>query len=280
MLSIIPKPASGSIAIFHSGRDFGSRTYSILARQPHPLLFVTLSGSHLYGFPSADSDFDLRGVHVVPAENVLGLSQFVQTIEEKTEEDGYEDELVTHDARKYFNLLLKNNGYVLEQIFSPLVIFDSGHLDELRTIAQRCITSNHSLHYKGFGSKEWAQFVKKPTKHVKRILYVFRVFMTGIHLMRTGEVEANIVKLNETFKFSYIPELIQQKIEGYEHDELAAGHGLDFYTKEYVKLEHMLEEAAANSDLPQEPCGRQELNDLLIRARLKKVWKKPDSRPN
>jgi hypothetical protein len=27
--------------------------------QPHPLLFVTISGAHLYGFPSPDSDFDL-----------------------------------------------------------------------------------------------------------------------------------------------------------------------------------------------------------------------------
>jgi uncharacterized protein len=31
--------------------------------QPYPLLFVTISGVHLYGFPSPDSDYDLRGVH-------------------------------------------------------------------------------------------------------------------------------------------------------------------------------------------------------------------------
>ena len=35
--------------------------------QPHPLAFATMSGAHLYGFPSADSDVDLRGVHVLPA---------------------------------------------------------------------------------------------------------------------------------------------------------------------------------------------------------------------
>jgi uncharacterized protein len=28
---------------------------------PYPLLFATISGAHLYGFPSPDSDFDLRG---------------------------------------------------------------------------------------------------------------------------------------------------------------------------------------------------------------------------
>jgi hypothetical protein len=32
------------------------------ARHPYPLLFATISGAHLYGFPSPDSDYDLRGV--------------------------------------------------------------------------------------------------------------------------------------------------------------------------------------------------------------------------
>nr|MDQ6926913.1 nucleotidyltransferase domain-containing protein [Candidatus Eremiobacteraeota bacterium] len=45
----------------------GRAGFSILDRQPYPLSFVTVSGAHLYGFPSEDSDFDLRGVHVTPA---------------------------------------------------------------------------------------------------------------------------------------------------------------------------------------------------------------------
>ena len=245
-----------------------NRKYSLLARQPYPLLFVTLSGSHLYGFPSADSDFDLRGVHVVPAREILRLREQRETVETETWDDGFEDEMVTHDARKYFRLLLKNNGYVLEQIFSPIVIHDSGYLEELRAIARTCVTSDHRLHYKGFGYREWSQFVQKPTKHVKRILYVFRVLMTGIHLMRTGEVEANILKLNEEFRLPYIPELIRQKIEGYEHDELAAGHGLEFYSNEYANLQAMLADAAERSALPAEPGGYAALDDLLVRLRL------------
>ena len=248
-----------------------NRSYSILGQQPYPLLFVTLSGSHLYGFPSADSDFDLRGVHVAPAREILSLRGLQRdTIEAKSFDDGFEDELVTHDARKYFTLLLRNNGYVLEQIFSPIVIHDSGYLDQLREIAKRCITSNHALHYKGFGYKEWTRFVLKPTKHVKRILYVFRVFMTGIYLMRTGQVESNILRLNEFFRLPYINTLVEQKLNGYEKDELAAGHGLDYYSSEYLKLEEMLEDAAAHSDLPKEPGGEGELSDLLVH--LRETW--------
>jgi hypothetical protein len=45
----------------------------IMGEQPYPLLFATVSGAHLYGFPSRDSDVDLRGVHVLPAAEVVGL---------------------------------------------------------------------------------------------------------------------------------------------------------------------------------------------------------------
>jgi predicted nucleotidyltransferase len=86
----------------------------------------------------------------------------------------------------------------LEQIVSPLVVFDGGRLEQLRDIARRCITSQHSLHYKGFGYGEWTKFVNNPRKTTKRILYVFRVLLSGIHMMRTGQVEANIIRLTQT----------------------------------------------------------------------------------
>jgi RNA repair pathway DNA polymerase beta family len=35
--------------------------HSIVAAQPYPLLFANINGAHLHGFPTPDSDFDLRG---------------------------------------------------------------------------------------------------------------------------------------------------------------------------------------------------------------------------
>jgi hypothetical protein len=40
------------------------RLHRIADSQPYPLLFATVSGAHLYGFPSPDSDFDLRAAHI------------------------------------------------------------------------------------------------------------------------------------------------------------------------------------------------------------------------
>ena len=59
------------------------RLHRIVAAQPYPLLFATISGVHLYGFPSPDSDFDLRGMHVLLLENVVGLETRDETIEQE-----------------------------------------------------------------------------------------------------------------------------------------------------------------------------------------------------
>src|ERR1700676_3923373 len=180
-----------------------------LARQveqhPYPLIFATISGAHLYGFPSPDSDFDLRGVHVLPLKEIVGLRIGPETIERSGIHDGLEIDLVTHDAKKFFGLMLKKNGYVMEQLLSPLVVHTTPEHEQLKAIAPGCLTRHHAHHYLGFAATQWKLFQKESPPHVKPLLYVYRVLLTGIHLMRTGEVEANLIRLNETAKLSYLP---------------------------------------------------------------------------
>jgi len=224
------------------------RLRAIAARQPHPLLFVTLSGAHLYGFPSPDSDYDLRGVHVTPRPKVLGLEIPKETVELAGVYDGLELDLVTHDVRKFFLLLLKSNGYVLEQLYSPLIVHTTPEHDELKAIARGCITLRCSQHYQGFAESRWRLFEKERTRRVKPLLYVFRVLLTGIHLLRTGEIEANLVRLNEDFQLPYMPALIARKLAGPEQATFDDAD-FTFYATERARLEHVLEEAAASSSL-------------------------------
>src|ERR1700753_3827706 len=96
--------------------------HRIVAAQPYPLLFATISGAHLYGFPSPDSDFDLRGAHILPLEKIAGLEVEDETVQDSRIIEGLEMDIVSHDARKFFGLLLKKNGYVLEQLLSQLSV--------------------------------------------------------------------------------------------------------------------------------------------------------------
>src|SRR5438132_184157 len=196
------------------------RLQRLLQSHPYPLIFATISGAHLYGFPSPDSDFDLRGIHVLPLKEVVGLRIGPETIEKFGVDDGLEIDLVTHDAKKFFGLLLKKNGYVLEQVLSPVVVHTTPEHDELKEIAAQCITRHHAHHYLGFAETQWKLFEKENPPRVKPLLYVYRVLLTGIHLMRTGAVEANLVRLNETPKLPCVDELIQRKITGAEKERL------------------------------------------------------------
>jgi uncharacterized protein len=240
---------------------------TIASQHPFPLLFATISGAHLYGFPSADSDFDLRGVHILPLKEVIGLDIGEETIQIEEIRENLELDLVTHDAKKFFGLMLKKNGYVLEQLFSPLIVQTSPEHEELIEIGKKCITKFHAHHYFGFAKTEWKLFEKENPHRVKPLLYIFRVLLTGINLMQTGEIEANLLKLNEKFNFSYISELVERKIKGKEKGILPDAD-LSFYRKEYERLVSELEKAQEKTHLPEKSLAKDELNDLLIRIRL------------
>lgn len=245
-------------------------------QHPHPLLFATVSGAHLYGFPSPDSDYDLRGVHVLPLDQVVGLKAGEETVESSHIDGGMEIDLVTHDARKFFHLLLKKNGYVLEQLYSPLVVHTTPEHEELKRIARSCITRHHCHHYFGFAGTQWRLFMKEQPRRVKPLLYVFRVLLTGIHLMRAGEVEANLTRLNEEFGLPYLPELIERKVSGPERQALEE-ETIEFYEREYERLLALLEEARDRSGLPERPSCMEDLNDLLLRIRLESPSIKAES---
>jgi predicted nucleotidyltransferase len=234
---------------------------------PHPLVFATLSGAHLYGFPSPDSDFDLRGVHVLPLKQVVGLQIGAETIEKSGVDDGIEIDLVTHEAKKFFGLLLKKNGYVLEQVLSPLVVHTTPAHAELKEIAAQCVTRHHAHHYLGFAETQWKLFEKENPPRVKPLLYVYRVLLTGIRLMQTGVVEANLVRLNETARLPFLDDLIQRKIAGAETERLTEAD-LDFHRGEYVRMREKLQQAHEASVLPEAPRGSAALHDLLVRLRL------------
>jgi predicted nucleotidyltransferase len=236
-------------------------------QHPYPLLFATISGAHLYGFPSPDSDYDLRGAHLLPLTKVIGLQLGAETLEKSGVHDGLEIDLVTHDARKFFGLLLKNNGYVLEQLFSPLIVHTTPEHEELKAIAVQCITRNHAHHYFGFAETQWRLFAKEDPPRVKPLLYVYRVLLTGTHLMQTGVIEANLPRLNEIAKLSYLDELIQRKVSGAEKERLSQAD-LDFYRLEVERLRDRLQQAHEASALPEAPRGAAALHDLLVKLRL------------
>jgi predicted nucleotidyltransferase len=162
---------------------------------------------------------------------------------------------------------------VLEQLFSPLIVHTTPEHAELKDLARGCVTRHHSHHYFGFAETQWKLFLKESPRRVKPLLYVYRVLLTGIHLMRTGELEANLVTLNEEFQLPYIAELVARKLAGPEKSKLEDAD-LAFHEAEYQRLRAELQAAHDASTLPELPRDetRDALNNLLVRVRLKTSW--------
>jgi len=103
----------------------------------------------------------LRGAHVLPLEKVVGLDVRDGTVGDWRDIERLEMDIVSHDVRKFFGLLLKKNGYVLEQLFSPLIVHARPEHAELKAIAHGGITRHHSHHYFEFAETQWNVFDKE-----------------------------------------------------------------------------------------------------------------------
>jgi len=231
---------------------------------PQPI-FATISGAHLYGFASPDSDVDLRGAFLLPATSVLGLHPPAETISvEQT--TNVEIDWVAHDVRKFARLMTSHNGYVLEQLYSPLVVVSTDAHVELMELGKGCVTRPTVRHYQGF-ARGRRQRLLEPRPTVKHLLYAYRVLLTGIYLMRAGEVVSNVVTPNQLFGIAAIDELVARKRAGAEA-MLLEERDLTLHAPLLDRLESLLEEAHARSELPDEPATAAALEDFVVRLRL------------
>lgn len=233
---------------------------------PERPLFVTVSGAHLYGFPSPDSDVDLRGSHVLPVESIVGLRPGRETHERSDVVDGLQVDLVSHDIGKYLRLLVSKNGYVLEQILSPLVVVSTPEFERLQTLARESLNKTLYHHYRGFARGRWKTFTAEEPKRVKTLLYVFRVLLTGIHLLETGEVDANLPRLAAARGLDFVSDLVERKRSG-EATTLDREE-VERHAQRVSSLEAEMLRAYDNSRLPDAAQNVDEINEFLIETRL------------
>ena len=235
----------------------------VVADLPYPVVFATVSGAHLYGFASADSDLDLRAAHLLPAAEVVGLRTGPETVQSDGWRDGVELDVVSHDLLKFARLLTSRNGYVLEQLLSPLVVATSAVHADLVALAPALITRHHAHHYLGFAATQQRLFDR--TGELKPALYTLRVLLTGLHLMRTGELETDLGVLGTGL--AYVPELIGRKREA-EHGPFPSAVRADL-ARDVPRLRAELEAARDASALPEhaDRDAVEALHELIVRTR-------------
>ncbi len=141
------------------------------------LLFAIESGSRAWGFPSPDSDYDVRFVYARPLDWYLSLEPGRDVIERPI--DAVMD-VSGWDVRKALHLLLKPNPVLLEWLDSPIRYrWDEEPCAALRMLAARVAHGPACLHhYLHLARKQWHKHIDgKESVNLKRYFYVARPIM-------------------------------------------------------------------------------------------------------
>jgi len=138
------------------------------------VLFACETGSRAWGFPSPDSDFDIRIIYMHEVDWYLTLSNKKDTIEYMSD-DGLLD-ITGWDIKKCLKLMYKSNGALLERVQSPIVYKEVNNISSLlKEYSEKCfspITTIH--HYWGLAKNSFADIDGKDELKLKKLFYALR----------------------------------------------------------------------------------------------------------
>jgi uncharacterized protein len=213
-------------------------------------LVIYLSGAHAYGFPSPDSDLDLKCIHIAPTADLVGLGMVSDPGDRIEIVDGVELDYGSNELAGALRGAIKGNGNFLERLLGELVLGgDAALLAEARAVVAPVLSRRVARHYGGFATSQLRAFDDKPS--AKRALYVLRTAGTGRHLLAHGEVVTDVARLTG-FVPPEIGELIDVKRRA-ERQELTAEQ-IAAWRPRLVAAIAEVDAAVPHSPLPEEPA--------------------------
>ena len=233
---------------------------------PGRLLLAGITGSHHYGFPSPDSDLDIKTIHLAPTETLLGLRAPKEAYERLEVFEGVECDLTSNEARQALQLLLRGNGNMLERILCPYQLVESVEVEALQQLARRAVCRRFHGHYSGFFRAMCKEHEKATRPTVKQVLYAYRVATTGIHLLQTGALEADLSVLAERYAVPEALPLIERKRATAERVPLDEADA-ERFREASGRLHHALDDALATSPLPPDPENGDDFEAWLVQIR-------------
>ncbi len=228
-------------------------------------LVVYLSGAHAYGFPSPDSDLDLKAIHVEPTSALVGLRPPPLHADRMEVIDGVEVDYSSNEIGQALASILKGNGNYLERVLGALRLREAPELASLAPLVRATLSRRIHHHYRGFAASRRRALDEAEQKTAKKILYGLRTALTGTHALRTGEIVADVTELVDADGFGEARALIARKRAG-ERTTLPAEEARRWDAALDRALAG-LDEARERSPLPEEPRGVAELDACLRELR-------------
>jgi predicted nucleotidyltransferase len=245
--------------------EITERLRDVEATEGVRVLFAVESGSRAWGFPSRDSDYDVRFVYVHELDWYL-------SVDTDSRRDVIERPIIDlidlsgWELRKALKLFAKSNPPFLEWLGSPIIYRDTPQLArELRALLPAYYASTSSLfHYLHMAKGNHREYLRGETVWVKKYFYILRPLLAvrwieqgrGPVPMRFTDLLVTIAEHQELVQA--IETLRHRKMAG---DELDRGPAIpvisEFAARELARLE------AQHPDRPSTAPGLEPLNRLF-----------------
>lgn len=236
------------------------------------VLFAVESGSRAWGFPSKDSDYDVRFVYIRHPDWYLSIDEKRDVIEvpinDMLDINGW-------DIRKALKLLRKSNPPLLEWLVSEIVYSeDYGFKNELLKIKESVFSPKASMHhYLSMAHGNYREYLRGDQVKIKKYFYVLRPILAckWIEKYNTNPpiLFQDLIEdlITDDLLLKEINSLLRRKMAG---DEMDYEKRIDVINK-YVEfeIEHLTEYLKDFKTELQDPT---QLLDELYRKYLNLVW--------
>lgn len=187
------------------------------------IVLAVESGSRAWGFPSADSDYDVRFIYVRPADWYLSIDlEFKRDVIERPITDDVD--ISGWDIRKALALLRKSNPPLLEWLGSPIVYREQESIaGRFRELLPLWYSPPASLyHYLSMAKGNYRDYLREEMVRTKKYFYVLRPLLAIMWVeQRRGPVPMEFERLMDALVTdaglrTAIDELLMRKRSGEE----------------------------------------------------------------
>jgi predicted nucleotidyltransferase len=235
------------------------------------IVYACESGSRAWGFPSANSDYDVRFVYIRPIEWYLSIDDKRDVIEYPANE---QLDINGWDLKKALQLLRKTNPPLLEWLGSPMIYLEKYSVAEkMRQLAKEYYSPSACLyHYLHMARGNFREYLQGDTVWMKKYFYVLRPILA----MKWIEEERGIVPTDfnvtlEKLALSgelkqAVADLLESKRAGSELDKGEKIPAIsDFIERELARWE--------TSEIPKSVVASSgDRLDAFFRESIEEVW--------
>ena len=207
-------------------REIQDKLLELQSRENVVVFYACESGSRAWGFPSEDSDYDVRFIYLRPRDWYLSVD-FERKRDVIELPISGELDISGWDFRKALQLFYKSSPVLLEWLGSPIIYLEAfSTVSTLRDLAKTYYSATTCMyHYLSMAKNNYRDSLRGETVKTKKYFYVLRPILAVNWLERgLGVVPTEFEKLlnavlDDRQLVDDITDLIEQKRLGAELDE-------------------------------------------------------------